>query len=86
MAADKLQQLLKELQQQGAVVTGDLRDALAVALGKLPLVSQHEFDTQAEILKRTREKLARLEAQVELMEQALAEKDKTVPGNSPPAD
>ncbi|WP_323845924.1 accessory factor UbiK family protein [Microbulbifer magnicolonia] len=82
MAADKLQQLLKELQQQGAVVTGDLRDALAVALGKLPLVSQHEFDTQVEILRRTREKLARLEAQVEVLEQALAQQDK----DTPPAD
>lgn len=72
MSADKLQQLLKELQQQGAVVSGDLRDALAVALGRLPLVSQSEFDTQVEILKRTREKLARLEAQMEILEQKLA--------------
>lgn len=86
MAADKLQQLLNELQQQGAVVTGDLRDALAVALGKLPLVSQHEFDTQMEILKRTREKLARLEAQVEILEQKLAEQDNPVPENRPPSD
>lgn len=82
MAADKLQQLLQELQQQGAVITSDLRDALAVALGKLPLVSQQEFDTQAKILQRTREKLARLEAQVEIMEQTLAEQEK----NNPPAD
>ncbi|MGL6161698.1 accessory factor UbiK family protein [Microbulbifer sp.] len=82
MATDKLQQLLQELQQQGAVITSDLRDALAVALGKLPLVSQQEFDTQAKILQRTREKLARLEAQVEIMEQTLAEQEK----NNPPAD
>ena len=85
MSADKLQQLLRELQQQGAVVTSDLRDALAVALGKLPLVSQQEFDTQAEILRRTREKLARVEAQVEVLEQALAAEDKK--GNAvPPED
>lgn len=83
MSADKLQQLLKELQQQGAVVTSDLRDALAVALGKLPLVSQREFDTQTEILKRTREKLARLEAQVEILEQKLAEQDKKPDKNTP---
>ncbi|MCW8126625.1 accessory factor UbiK family protein [Microbulbifer halophilus] len=82
MSADKLQDLLRELQQQGAVVTSDLRDALAVALGRLPLVSQREFDTQAEILQRTREKLARVEAQVEVLEQALAEREK---GN-PPGD
>lgn len=79
MSADKLQQILRELQQQGAVVTGDLRDALAVVLGKLPLVSQQEFDTQAEILRRTREKLARVEAQVEVLEQALAEQEKQNP-------
>ncbi|MBB3061053.1 accessory factor UbiK family protein [Microbulbifer rhizosphaerae] len=82
MAADKLQQLLQELQQQGAVITSDLRDALAVALGKLPLVSQQEFDTQAKILQRTREKLARLEAEVEIMERALAEHEK----KNPPTD
>ncbi|WP_444915000.1 accessory factor UbiK family protein [Microbulbifer sp. TRSA007] len=75
MAADKLQQLLKELQQQGAVVTSDLRSALEVSLDKLPLVSQREFDTQVEILRRTREKLARLEDKVEMLEQALAQRD-----------
>ncbi|WHI44613.1 accessory factor UbiK family protein [Microbulbifer sp. EKSA008] len=75
VAADKLQQLLKELQQQGAVVTSDLRSALEVSLDKLPLVSQREFDTQVEILRRTREKLARLEDKVEMLEQALAQRD-----------
>lgn len=73
MAADKLQQLLRELQQQGAVISSDLRDALEVALGRLPLVSQREFDIQADILRRTREKLERLEAQVEALEKAQAE-------------
>nr|WP_284500229.1 accessory factor UbiK family protein [Microbulbifer sp. GX H0434] len=78
-----MQELLRELQQQGAVVTSDLRDALAVALGRLPLVSQREFDIQSEILQRTREKLARVEAQVESLEQALAEQEKRTP---PPGD
>ncbi|MFS1525036.1 accessory factor UbiK family protein [Microbulbifer sp. 2304DJ12-6] len=75
MAADKLQQLLKELQQQGAVVSNDLRSALEVSLDKLPLVSQREFDTQVDILRRTREKLARLEDKVEMLEQVLASRD-----------
>lgn len=79
MSADRLQQLLNELQQQGAVVSSDLRDALAVALGKLPLVSQHEFDTQVEILRRTREKLARMEAQMEELEQALERQQQEPP-------
>ena len=70
MARDKLQQLLEELQQQGAVITGDLKDALAVALGKLPLVSQQEFDIQAAKLARAEEKLARLEEQIRALEEA----------------
>ena len=71
MAADKLQQLLHELRQQGAVITSDLQDALAVALGKLPLVSQREFDTQAAKLQRAEEKLALLEAQIKELEAQL---------------
>ena len=73
MAAEKLQQLLDELQQQGAVISGDLRDALEVALGKLPLVSQREFDTQAAKLARAEEKLAQLEAQVRALESKLSD-------------
>lgn len=72
MAAEKLQQLLSELQQQGAVVSSDLRDALEVALGKLPLVSQREFDTQAAKLARAEEKLARLEEQLAALEAQLS--------------
>ncbi|AQQ66384.1 hypothetical protein Mag101_01015 [Microbulbifer agarilyticus] len=69
MAAEKLQQLLNELQQQGAVISSDLKDALAVALGKLPLVSQQEFDIQAAKLARAEEKLAQLETQISALEQ-----------------
>jgi len=71
VARDKLQQLLSELQQQGAVITSDLRDALEVAMGKLPLVSQREFDIQAEKLARAEAKLAQLEAQIRDLESRL---------------
>ena len=71
MARDKLQQLLSELQQQGAVISSDLRDALEVAMGKLPLVSQREFDIQAAKLARAEEKLALLEAQIRELENRL---------------
>ncbi|WP_299597766.1 accessory factor UbiK family protein [uncultured Microbulbifer sp.] len=71
MARDKLQQLLNELQQQGAVISSDLRDALEVAMGKLPLVSQREFDLQAAKLARAEEKLAQLEEQVRALESRL---------------
>ncbi|WP_288130038.1 accessory factor UbiK family protein [Microbulbifer sp.] len=75
MARDKLQQLLNELQQQGAVISSDLKDALAVALGKLPLVSQQEFDIQAAKLARAEEKLAELESQISTLEAELKERD-----------
>ncbi|WP_240914006.1 accessory factor UbiK family protein [Microbulbifer sp. SH-1] len=75
VAAEKLQQLLSELQQQGAVVSGDLRDALEVALGKLPLVSQREFDIQAAKLARAEEKLAHLEQQLKALEEQLEDKN-----------
>ena len=71
MARDKLQQLLNELQQQGAVISSDLRDALEVAMGKLPLVTQREFDIQAGKLARAEEKLAQLEAQIRELEDRL---------------
>ncbi|QKX16540.1 accessory factor UbiK family protein [Microbulbifer sp. YPW1] len=73
MARDKLQELLSELQQQGAVISSDLRDALEVAMGKLPLVSQREFDIQTAKLARAEEKLAQLEEQIRALESRLGD-------------
>lgn len=39
-------------------------------LGKLDLVTREEFDVQAQVLARTREKLKELEARVEALEKA----------------
>ena len=39
-------------------------------LGKLDLVTREEFDIQAQVLARTREKLKALEARVEVLEKA----------------
>lgn len=39
-------------------------------LGKLDLVTREEFDVQAEVLARTREKLKELEARVDALEKA----------------
>lgn len=39
-------------------------------LGKLDLVTREEFDIQAQLLARTRERLQALEARVEALEQA----------------
>ena len=43
---------------------------LQSGLSKLDLVSRQEFDVQAEVLARTREKLKELEARVEALERA----------------
>ena len=39
-------------------------------IGKLDVVTREEFDVQAELLRRTRERLQQLEARVEALEQA----------------
>lgn len=49
------------------------RALLQSALRRLDMVSREEFDAQAEILARTRERVAELEAQLESLSAALAE-------------
>lgn len=39
-------------------------------IGKLDLVTREEFDVQAQVLARTREKLKELEARIEALEKA----------------
>jgi hypothetical protein len=53
------------------------KNAKAVMSGvfaKLDLVTREEFDIQAQVLARTREKLKALEARVEALEKARADK------------
>lgn len=52
----------------------NFRAVLRASLSKLELVTREEFDTQARVLQRTRERLAELEARLEALE-----------GTSPPA-
>lgn len=49
----------------------NLRTTLEGGLAKLDLVTREEFDVQAAVLSRTREKLERLEALVTELEQRL---------------
>ncbi|MGD8932677.1 MAG: accessory factor UbiK family protein [Chromatiales bacterium] len=49
----------------------NLRANLEAGLAKLDLVTREEFDVQAAVLARTRQKLARLEARVQELEQKL---------------
>ena len=48
-----------------------MRSAIASALKKMDLVSRDEFDTQQAVLKRSREKLEKLEQQLAELEAAL---------------
>ncbi len=46
----------------------NMRAMLAAMFARLDLVTRHEFDVQAELLSRTREKLAGLEAKLAELE------------------
>ncbi|MEW5892640.1 MAG: accessory factor UbiK family protein [Pseudomonadota bacterium] len=50
-------------------VEKNLKATLTALLGKLDLVTREEFDVQAQVLARTREKLTALEARVAKLEQ-----------------
>lgn len=47
----------------------NFRALFSSALARLDLVTREEFDVQAKVLSRTREKLAALEARLEQLEQ-----------------
>lgn len=50
-------------------VEKNFRALMSSALARLDLVTREEFDVQAKVLSRTREKLAALEARLEKLEQ-----------------
>ena len=49
-------------------VEKNLKASLTAWLSRLDLVTREEFDVQAQVLARTREKLAELEARIEALE------------------
>lgn len=51
-----------------------VKDILQTGLGKMEMVSREEFDVQAKILARTREKLQVLEQQVAELERQSSDK------------
>ena len=63
--------LPKGLQALQEDITRNLRAALEAGLNKLDLVTREEFDVQAAVLARTREKLERLEKQAAELERRL---------------
>jgi BMFP domain-containing protein YqiC len=64
--ADSLPGGLKALREDAEQ---NFRAVLQAGLSRLDLVTREEFDVQAAVLKRTREKLAALEARLEKLEQ-----------------
>jgi BMFP domain-containing protein YqiC len=63
-----LQVLQEDLQK-------NIRSALEAGLGHLDLVTREEFELQRAVLARTREKLERLERQIENLEQGNREQE-----------
>ena len=51
------------------------KSLLQSALTRLDVVSREEFDAQTAVLKRTRERLEALEAQIAALDEALSERE-----------
>ena len=64
----------KNVKTAGEDIERNFRSVLSSGLGKMNLVSREEFDIQAAVLRRTREKLEALEAKLAELEQDLAER------------
>jgi BMFP domain-containing protein YqiC len=69
----KLGEVLK--QSPARDIEQNLKAGVTSVLGKLDMVSREEFDVQTEVLARTREKLAQLEARLAELEQQQREAD-----------
>jgi len=70
LAQRLFERLPKGLQALQEDINRNLRVSLESGLAKLDLVTREEFDVQAAVLGRTREKLERLEALVAELEQS----------------
>jgi BMFP domain-containing protein YqiC len=62
----KMQDLLSQTPAND--IEKNMRALLAGFLSRLDLITREEFDVQTEVLRRTREQLARLEAKVAELE------------------
>lgn len=63
----------QNLKTAGEDIERNFRTVLQSGLGKMNLVSREEFDVQAAVLRRTREKLEALEAKLSELEDELTE-------------
>jgi hypothetical protein len=69
----KLGEVLK--QSPAKDIEANLKAGVTAMLGKLDMVSREEFDVQSEVLARTREKLAQLEARLGELEKQQRSED-----------
>ena len=73
--AQKLGAVLPDgLQAVQRDVEKNFKTVLQNSFAKMDLVTREEFDVQTEVLKRSREKLDKMEKQIELLEAALNQK------------
>lgn len=70
---DELGATIKEVVANSPVrdIEKNMRAMLAATFARLDLVTRQEFDIQSEVLARTREKLAELEARLAEMEKGV---------------
>ena len=72
--SDKINELLPPgLQQVKSDFDARLKSLLQQQLSNYEMVSREEFDIQARVLARTREKLEQLETRLQALEQSLAQ-------------
>ena len=67
-----LQYLPEDLRQTQEDLEKNIRTALHKTFSRMDLVTREEFDTQAEVLSRTRATLEELEKQLQRLEEKLA--------------
>lgn len=70
--ADSMPESLRNLQSD---VEQNFKATLQAGLGRLDLVTRDEFDVQANVLRRTREKLRKLEERIAALEPQVEDVD-----------
>jgi hypothetical protein len=70
-----------EIHELKSDIESNFRSLLQSGLGKLDLVTREEFDIQAKVLERTREKLERLERELEELQATDLNVDSQKTGN-----
>jgi len=70
--ADSMPESLRNLQSD---VEQNFKATLQAGLGRLDLVTRDEFDVQANVLRRTREKLRKLEERITALEPQVEDVD-----------